>query len=369
MEGVDPLWPLYFPNRPYDVQFDNVARKFIPFFRGYRPEISDSGTLAINFAALVTGCAELGVPLAKPDFASRPDDTLAVMELAAHRVYWQPQNRAGRIFIRVLGFPDVTKLKKMKANRIGKFFSLKGTVVRVGGVLPLVKRMSFSCDKCGTVMPRCFPAGIYDPPTSCFGDGCRARKFSPDRQGCATVDCQRVKLQEVLDDDLDAGRIPRTIDVELTNDLVDCCVPGDIVTVSGIVRSIRTEKGPKGQAQALFYLYIEANSVANSKTKKEAVRDGGQGTWGSEDMLMIDQIKSLGTSIVADGRQSDASASQQRLGLLEQSQPIEIFRLLTNSLCPGIFGHEMVKAGMILSMLSGVGRGGGVNQLAIRGDP
>ena len=46
-----------------------------------------------------------------------------------------------------------------------------------------------------------------------------------------------------------------------------------------------------------------------------------------------------------------------------------IFRLLVSSLCPGIFGQEMVKAGLILAMVSGVSRGGGPNQVAIRGDP
>lgn len=34
----------------------------------------------------------------------------------------------------------------------------------------------------------------------------------------------------------EGGRVPRTIDVELTEDLVDTYVPGDVVTVTGIVK-------------------------------------------------------------------------------------------------------------------------------------
>jgi DNA replicative helicase MCM subunit Mcm2 (Cdc46/Mcm family) len=30
--------------------------------------------------------------------------------------------------------------------------------------------------------------------------------------------------------------VPRTIECELTEDLVDCCIPGEIVTVTGIVK-------------------------------------------------------------------------------------------------------------------------------------
>ena len=47
-------------------------------------------------------------------------------------------------------------------------------------------------------------------------------------------------------------------------------------------------------------------------------------------------------------------------------------RLLVNSLCPSIFGQEMVKAGLVLCMFGGVGKfqsGEEKNRLAIRGDP
>lgn len=34
----------------------------------------------------------------------------------------------------------------------------------------------------------------------------------------------------------ETGRIPRTVECHLTSDLCDSCVPGDTVTVTGIVR-------------------------------------------------------------------------------------------------------------------------------------
>lgn len=41
----------------------------------------------------------------------------------------------------------------------------------------------------------------------------------------------------------EAGRIPRTIECELVHDLVDSCVPGDTVTVTGIVKVSNAEEG------------------------------------------------------------------------------------------------------------------------------
>ena len=34
--------------------------------------------------------------------------------------------------------------------------------------------------------------------------------------------------------------MPRTVECELTKDLVDACIPGDVVTVTGIIRGINT---------------------------------------------------------------------------------------------------------------------------------
>lgn len=67
----------------------------------------------------------------------------------------------------------------------------------------------------------------------------------------------------------ETGRIPRTVECHLTSDLCDSCVPGDTVTVTGIVRVTSdgggTSRGNKDQC--LFLLYLEATSVSNSKGK------------------------------------------------------------------------------------------------------
>lgn len=51
------------------------------------------------------------------------------------------------------------------------------------------------------------------------------------------------RVQELISDDQrESGRIPRTIECELTQDLVDSCVPGDMVTITGVVK-VSSEEG------------------------------------------------------------------------------------------------------------------------------
>lgn len=51
----------------------------------------------------------------------------------------------------------------------------------------------------------------------------------------------------------------------------------------------------------------------------------------------------------------------------------ELFHLLVNSLCPSIYGHEMVKAGLLLGLLGGTPRESGSGRsdihILIVGDP
>lgn len=46
------------------------------------------------------------------------------------------------------------------------------------------------------------------------------------RDSATTVDFQKIKLQEIENDSSEAGRIPRTVEVELHENLVDTCIPG-----------------------------------------------------------------------------------------------------------------------------------------------
>ena len=82
--------------------------------------------------------------------------------------------------------------------------------------------------------------------SQCPTSECRGRTFTPLRSSplTQTIDWQTVRVQEISGDDRrEAGRIPRTIECELTADLVDACVPGDMVTITAVVKATGSEEG------------------------------------------------------------------------------------------------------------------------------
>jgi DNA helicase MCM8 len=74
-----------------------------------------------------------------------------------------------------------------------KLVSVRGTVVKVSTVRPLVVQMSFDCGKCKTDITRIFPDGKFSPPASCDLHGCKSKNFNPIRSTARTIDFQKVR--------------------------------------------------------------------------------------------------------------------------------------------------------------------------------
>lgn len=162
-----------------------------------------------------------------------------------------------------------------------------------------------------------------------------------------TIDWQTIKVQEIMDDDQrESGRIPRTVECELTADLVDSCVPGDMVTVTGIVKATGTEenRNKSNKDKCMFLLYLHVNAVNNNK--------GGTGaTEQTSGLAMEFSIKEL-------------------YAIQEIQAQKNLFRLIVGSLCPSIYGHEMVKAGLVLGLFGGTQRYlNDKNRIPVRGNP
>jgi DNA helicase MCM8 len=170
-----------------------------------------------------------------------------------------------KINVRIHNYSPQTSLRSLRSNNIGKFVGLKGTVIRVSNVKPLVVSMPFKCARCGTEQYVRLSDGKFRVPTNCeSGDRCRSKTFYPLRDKAVTVDWQKIRLQEIFDTPApnvamansaevgaslgtqgttqsDAGRVPRTIEVELTEDLVDSVTPGDVISLAGVVKVTTTE--------------------------------------------------------------------------------------------------------------------------------
>lgn len=372
-------WKLYFcevynDKSPFVQKTQAFEKFFMQRIELYdKDEIERKGSILVDYKELIQD-RELtkSIPNISAELRDMPQKILQCMGLAIHQVLTKDLERHAAelqvqeglpldgepiinvplIHARVYNYEPLTQLKNVRANYYGKYIALRGTVVRVSNIKPLCTNLAFVCATCGDVQGVPLPDGKYTLPTKCLVPECRGRSFTADRSSplTSTVDWQSVKVQELMSDDQrEAGRIPRTIECELVQDLVDSCVPGDMVTITGIVKVSSTEEGASKNKndKCMFLLYIEANSVSNSKGQK---------------------LKNFDDETF---QRSFMEFSLKDLYAIQEIQAEEnLFRVIVNSLCPAIYGHEIVKAGLALALFGGCQKFvDDKNRIPVRGDP
>jgi len=323
-------------------------------------EIEKNNAVYVDFDDLINDdVLRIELPTLQQDMKDNPDVHLKALSVAFHQALLNDQNAdepqtmsvpfdIQYIHTRIMNFGPTTTLKNLKANSYGKLVTIRGTVVRVGNVKPLVTHLAFNCTACKTQQVLELIDGKYTMPKKCVSPECRARTFVLDRNSCQTktVDSQTIKVQEIMmDEQREAGRIPRTIECELFADLVDVCVPGEVAVVTGIVKlSSRDDQQPrKNKDRCMFLLYIHAVSVANGRESKMRRESCEQKT----DFTL-----------------------KELYGIREIHSERNLFKLVVSSLCPTIYGHELVKAGLVLALFGGTqSHIDEKNSIPIRSDP
>ncbi|CAM0955138.1 unnamed protein product [Alopecurus aequalis] len=271
-------------------------------------------------------------------------------------------NDVEKVNIRLYNHTEtIIALKNLKAAYIKKLVTVRGTVVKVSTVKPLVMELDFQCMKCATKIRRVFSDGKFSPPVSCIIQGCKGRTFTPLRSTAKLIDFQKIRIQELASaENREEGRVPRTIECELTEDLVDCCIPGEVVTVTGIVKVLNNYMDvgggkSKSRNQGLYYLYLEAISVRNSKGH-----------------AFSENSDASSTDIPPSGSFSFESFTDKDLKFIieyNNEHGPDVFRQILHSFCPSIYGHELVKAGITLALFGAVQKHSmDQNKVPIRGD-
>lgn len=84
-------------------------------------------------------------------------------------------------------------MANIKANMIGKFIQVRGTVIRISNIQPLVRSAPYSCGKCGETIEIFAEDGNLVPPKACPTQGCRSKTFELLKAEASTIDLQYVK--------------------------------------------------------------------------------------------------------------------------------------------------------------------------------
>ncbi|KAG0002448.1 DNA replication licensing factor mcm8 [Entomortierella chlamydospora] len=363
-------WDVYLPFEDYHrehefVPWINEFRRYIQNVHVLSPEnvysLKLRRVLIVNLKTMSEAC---NVPDLMDLATHRPTVIIGCITLAAIQAIYGDEEakvkRQKKFIVRLAGFERLTHGKDLKANLIGKLVCMQGTVVRTSGVKPLATKMSFTCNACQGVQTLDLPDAKFVLPTKCPEVGCKGRQFTPQRgvgYETETVDWQTIRLQEKLPDDrLDSGRVPRTIECEVTNDLVDRVIPGDVVEITGIVKVAQSEKSYSRvkTGNTMYLLYLDANYLQKA-------------TMTLEDDDIYQEYHS---KFSKDSKDSIQITTKDLYAIEEVHLEPQLFKLIVNSFSPAIYGNEMVKAGILFALFGGRRRSNGViDRTAIRPDP
>ena len=223
--------------------------------------------------------------------------------------------------VRVSELPIPDSLRDLRQVHLGVLVRVQGVVTRRTGVMPQLSIVRFNCNVCGTLSEPMQQTGSTEarmvscpvcPPESGRASG------TVNSEATLYRNFQRLTLQE-SPGSVPAGRVPRSKEVILAGDLVDCARPGEEVDITGIYTHQFDASLNARNGFPVFGTVIEANYVK---------------------------------------RLSDNSAhlnitEQDRAEFDKLSRDPSIVRRLVRSLAPSIYGNDRAKLAVALAMFGG----------------
>ncbi|KAH3900901.1 related to DNA replication licensing factor MCM6 [Saccharomycodes ludwigii] len=311
-----------------------------------------------------------------------------------------------RVFqISFLNLPATYRIRDIRADKIGSLMSIVGTVTRTSEVRPELYKASFTCEFCHAIIDNVEQNFKYTEPSFCQNPTCENQSFwklNVNRSNF--IDWQKVRIQENANE-IPSGSMPRSIDVILRGDCVERAKPGDKCKFTGteiVVPDVsqlnlpgvkplgsRSRDGMSTSSEGLnsgvgglkilgvrdltYKLTFLASHVLSLGMANTSAN--GEDNGGDEDLQQFLNAINYGDAVGGD---SNSETKEQELYLSSLS-PEEINELkemvkneniyydLVKSIAPAVFGHEPVKKGILLQLLSGVHKTT-VEGIKLRGD-
>lgn len=293
-------------------------------------------------------------------------------------------NANERVFqISFFNLPTINRIRDIRTDKIGSLMAILGTVTRTSEVRPELYRASFTCDMCAAIIEGIEQIFKYTEPTSC--PSCENQSYwTLNVAKSQFIDWQRVRIQE-NSNEIPTGSMPRTLDVILRGETVERAKPGDKCKFTGIeivIPDVAQLGLPGIKAQSIKENRGTASSELNSGVsglKALGVRDLTykiafhachvssliNKTTGASDNYDTNEIDFQGpgdqelflTSL------NDAEVAQ----LKEMVKDEHVYDKLVKSVGPAVFGHEVVKKGILLQLLGGVHKQT-IDGINLRGD-
>ncbi|TLZ70583.1 MAG: hypothetical protein E6K06_07675 [Methanobacteriota archaeon] len=322
------------PSRGRDVlvEFpqDELIAKWEEFFEemGYLSKIiavadryPESRSLEASFLDLNRFDTDMAIYLLR-----HPLNVLSAGEEAIRRLV-PPGEEAPQIHLRINGLPRDRRvqIRDLRAKHLGQYISVEGLVRKSTEVRPKVVGALFQCLRCGTIIKEEQDGQTFREPLECYEEqgGCKrsanATKFKLLTETSLYLDTQKIEVQEAPEG-LRGGEEPQRLTAYVEDDLTGRITPGQRVILNGVLRSV--QRGRPGQRSTLFDIFVDVNSVEMERVEFEEIEV-------TEDDAR--RIRAVGSSP-------------------------DIFRMITASIAPSLYGMQVEKEALALQLFSGVAK-------------
>lgn len=291
-----------------------------------------------------------------------------------------------RVFqISFFNLPTVNRIRDIRTEKIGSLMSILGTVTRSSEVRPELYKASFTCDSCSAIIEGVEQVFKYTEPTACPSADCQNQSYwTLNVAKSQFIDWQKCRIQE-NSNEIPTGSMPRTLDVILRGEAVERAKPGDKCKFTGteIVipdisqlglpgvkpQSMRENRGNTGELNsgvtglkslgvrdltykiAFFACHVSSLINKNGGSSEEKENSTEVEFQGPDDQEIF--LNSLTDSEVSE--------------LKDMVKDEHVYNKLVQSIAPAVFGHDVVKKGILLQMLGGVHKQT-IDGINLRGD-
>lgn len=216
--------------------------------------------------------------------------------------------------VRFFNLPEEYRvaIRDVGSDHLAELISVEGTIRVITEKLEKLTVAYFICKKCSTPSIILQKTQQLVKPIMC--NECKSRDFELDLEQSTFIDYQKIQIQEPLEN-LKGSEQASNIDVYLSDDLVNRCSAGDKIIITGTLKL----RPPKGDVN-IYSRYLVANHVEKVDQEYEELKISFE--------------------------------EEQEIKALSKKE--DIYQMLSKSVAPNIFGHEVVKEAVTLQMFGGV---------------
>ncbi|KAK6176782.1 hypothetical protein SNE40_015016 [Patella caerulea] len=239
---------------------------------------------------------------------------------------------AKEIHVRIAELPLIEDLRSLRQLHLNQLIRTSGVVTSCTGVLPQLSIIKYDCNKCGFILGPFYQNQNQEvKPGSC--PECQSTgPFEINMEQTIYKNYQRITMQE-SPGKVPAGRLPRSKDAIVLDDLVDMCKPGDEIELTGVYHNNYDGSLNMANGFPVFATVIQANYITKKDDKLAAA------SLTDEDIKAIVQL-----------------SKDERIG-----------ERIFASIAPSIYGHEDIKKSIALAMFGGEPKNPG-GKHKVRGD-